>query len=596
MTAPTYEFIKELSAAMQSGRSRSIVLSGNVQDLFFKQEGDSGRYIPLLQLLLQRFTFPDQVDIGGENVKLAVIHLDLNDGIRFLGNCREKVVEAFVQWQVGLNQTNQPNVWNRRREEIEEILEQNLRDARNNTTTAIQILRRFVEASQATNGPKLFIVIEGADLVLPAGNSDLASASFPIIRKLGIIESWFRDPVFTADKHMVVMLSDSVGGIHPRITRLPQVMNIEVASPDRDARLHFVKTFYAEADKPPQTPPEKIADDTAGLSLYSIRQMLTEFVCHGKNLPIPAKAITKQLSVYIRSQLGDGVKFYRADHPLGEARGNRKFKEFAAEELIPSILTRGDDAISVVIACGPIGAGKSYLFDGIAFEVDCPVLELGNIRSQWYGGTDIILEKLERLLWSLTKVIIMMPEADTVLGGVGKDVHETERRLTGKIQSLMSNPGLMQKVTWVLDTARVDQLSPDIRRPGRADMIIPILDPDDTDRRDFVKMILSVLPTFSEADVDALMSHTKGFSAGLFGAIRKRAKRRASCGNLKTVEDLVCLVKDAMTPDIGTTRRRQELQALLNCTSRSLLPEEFQNGDIEGYRKKWLEEIKSLDH
>ena len=64
-------------------------------------------------------------------------------------------------------------------------------------------------------------------------------------------------------------------------------------------------------------------------------------------------------------------------------------------------------------------------------------------------------------------------------GGVGAETHSTERRLTGKIQAMMSDPRLRGRVIWLLMTARIHLLSPDIRRPGRVgDLIIPVLDPE----------------------------------------------------------------------------------------------------------------------
>ena len=84
-------------------------------------------------------------------------------------------------------------------------------------------------------------------------------------------------------------------------------------------------------------------------------------------------------------------------------------------------------------------------------------------------------------------MLIFVDEADTQFGGVGADAHETERRLTGKIQAMMSDPALRGRVVWLLITARIHRLSPDIRRPGRAgDLIIPILDPEGPDRREFI--------------------------------------------------------------------------------------------------------------
>ena len=141
---------------------------------------------------------------------------------------------------------------------------------------------------------------------------------------------------------------------------------------------------------------------------------------------------------------------------------------------------------------GPIGAGKTFIFEAVAAELDMVVLVIKNIRSKYYGETDVIFERLRRVLMALSRVLIFIDEADTQLGGVGADTHATERRLTGKIQSMMSDPLLRGKVVWLLVTARIHLLSPDIRRPGRVgDLIIPVLDPEGKDREAFLDWVVS---------------------------------------------------------------------------------------------------------
>ena len=46
-------------------------------------------------------------------------------------------------------------------------------------------------------------------------------------------------------------------------------------------------------------------------------------------------------------------------------------------------------------------------------------------------------------------------------------------------------------MTWLLMTARIHALSPDIRRPGRVgDLIVPVLDPTGEDRLAFIEWML----------------------------------------------------------------------------------------------------------
>ena len=43
-------------------------------------------------------------------------------------------------------------------------------------------------------------------------------------------------------------------------------------------------------------------------------------------------------------------------------------------------------------SCG----SKTFIIEAVAAEMDMPVLVLKNIRSQWYGQTDVLFERLRR--------------------------------------------------------------------------------------------------------------------------------------------------------------------------------------------------------
>jgi SpoVK/Ycf46/Vps4 family AAA+-type ATPase len=223
-----------------------------------------------------------------------------------------------------------------------------------------------------------------------------------------------------------------------------------------------------------------------------------------------------------------------------------------------------------------------------------PVLVLKNPRSQWFGQTDVIFEQLRRVLLALEKVLIFVDEADTQFGGVGQDTHETERRLTGKIQQMMSDPRLRGRVVWLLMTARIHLLSADLRRPGRVgDLIIPVLDPEGEDRQDFLRWMLKGLSSQppSEIELQRLDELTAGYSAAAFAALRSHLKAKAARGSV-AFQDIEEVVRDYLPPAIEQTRRYQTLQALVNCTRRSLLPDP--NVD-EGVRQGWQAELRKLE-
>ncbi len=167
--------------------------------------------------------------------------------------------------------------------------------------------------------------------------------------------------------------------------------------------------------------------------------------------------------------------------------------------------------------------------------------------------------------------------------------HETERRLTGKIQAMMSDPALRGKVIWLLITARIHLLSPDIRRPGRAgDLIIPILDPEGPDRREFLAWTVKGLFEPDATALERLDELTQGYSAAAFAALRQHLKAKGAAD----LEQVVAIVRDQISPAIGLTRRYQTLQALVNCTRRSLLPDPNVSDQD---REAWELEIRKLE-
>jgi hypothetical protein len=58
------------------------------------------------------------------------------------------------------------------------------------------------------------------------------------------------------------------------------------------------------------------------------------------------------------------------------------------------------------------------------------------------------------------------------------------------------------------------------------------------------------------------------------------------------MEKIVEIVNDHLPPAIGLTRRYQTLQALVNCTRRSLLPNPSASEEERG---RWYQEIKRLE-
>jgi hypothetical protein len=585
-----YPFYVSLAKVINSGQSRSVVLHGNVYDLFW----DGSNYAPLIPFLLNKTTLPNFVQLTYE----------LNGPIRVSEKDREKVRRAWMSWKTGLDADAES--WKNLRESINDKqkevavnhgkhFDQLLLEALGDSSKALEFMRQLCICSRECLKEGLLIFIEAADMLLPAGNGDLASLNDKQLHRIAVVQDWFSDPAFVNGKDSVVLIAESRGLIHPRISKMPQVMSIECQSPVKQNRLHYIEFFQKTVKNIGQG--EHLATMTAGLSIHALRQLLLE-VGHVKGTEPPVvsdESIVAKVEDFIKSQVGeDVVEFKKPAHRLNTVMGNTRLKKFIETELIPRFKHVGVGGLSGCVVAGPIGGGKTYVFEAVATHLNMPVLVLKNLRSQWFGQTDVIFERLRRALEALEKVAIFIDEADTQFGGVGSDTHETERRLTGKVQAMMSDPVLRGRIIWILMTARVHLLSPDIRRPGRAgDLIIPVLDPVGEDRIEFVRWVLKACETDGDhvEFVEKLLP--KDYSAADYAALRSHLK--ATSSNLKralTVKEIEEVFREIIPANIAKNRRYQTLQALLNCTRRSLLPDP---NEVEKQREDWQKELAELE-
>lgn len=583
-----YKFFGQLARMINSGQSRSIVLSGNIYDLYF----DGQQYVPIVPFLTTK------TRVAG----IIQVVYELNGPIRISDEDRSKLRNAWAAWKNGTRPDNLPirevvgdssQIELRRRE-----FDQYIRDAIGNATQALEFLRQLTICSRSVLSENLLILIEGADMLLPAGDGDVSRLNDTQQRRIAIVTDWFGDPAFFTGRDTVCLIAESRSLIHPRVSRLPQVLSVEIPAPDTEVRKHFIqwtenalgKANPASAGTNPELNNDWLAPATAGLSLHALRQLLVGASYSGQQ--VQKQDVFGQVEQFIQAQLGeDVIEFKKPEHSLKQVMGFRKLKEFLNEYFIPRLRLPDDRALPGAAVAGPIGSGKTFIFEAVAAELDMPVMVLKNIRSQWFGQTDVIFERLRRVLEALEKVVIFVDEADTQFGGVGEGAHETERRLTGKIQAMMSDPRLRGRVIWLLMTARIHLLSPDIRRPGRVgDLIIPILDPDGEDRREFIDWMIKPTGLSTPEMVDWLDKEglERDFSSAAYAALRSQLKASPP----KDREALEFVIRDFITPAIGPTRRYQTLQALVNCTRRSLLPDP---SVTDQERAQWEQEIRQLE-
>jgi hypothetical protein len=598
-----HPFRSQVSRILNSGQSNSVVLSGNVHDLFFlpgKTEDENGNYVSLTEYLSAKW--------GGRKDVMPIIY-EPNRQIRFVNpEDKDRMRGAWIKSMTGVDantlaieQLLGVSV-DKKKLSVGQEFDDLMSKAGERPATAISLLRLFCYISNKSKSEDLLhncrviIFIEWADMLVP--EAELSRLSEIDRLRLSIFQDWFSDPAFIHGRDSVLLLTESIGLMNSRLTTLPQIMKVEVPAPDTTARKHFIEWFEmvkVSGLLPVESTKNTLADQTAALNLQTLSQLL-KGALHDK-APITQKDVVARINTYIQSQLGEGtVEFKQPIHSMANVVGCRKQKALWENELHQRLISTSKDAITGIGVAGPIGGGKSFFWEAVAAALGIPVLVLKNIRSQWFGQTDVILEKLYRILISLPKVMILVDEADTVFGGVGPNVHDTERRLTGTIQGWMADPRLRGKVVWLLMSARIHLLSPDMRRPGRLGIIIPMPDPTGEDHDDFVELTLRpvthLIPNREGKEWKKIQDAFKDYSAGAFQLVGSELEALMIRKKDATLDDVLQLIHDQLPADIETTRRYQLIQAYMNTTRRSLLPDP-ENANRDRY--EWTRELRELE-
>ena len=594
-------FLKHAGRILNAGQARTLLLTGNVYDLFRDESSRQPKYVPLLEFLSGQWALDEYI----------LLTYELNGAIRFVRESdADKVKDAWLRWKVGMDANEidiqrmvDPEQLDRRIEKAQVVYDESLRKTLNNPSLALEFLRQAcVAARTEIKGErnlkeKLLVLVESADLIVP--EMEISRLSDAERQRISICHDWFSDPGFLNADDSVVLIAESASLLHHRISRLPQMLNVEAPSPIARERAEFIRWFKSNTSARQQIDhfgtEEELAELTAGLSMHALMQLLKGVRHEQRRLEV-AEVVAK-VEEFIQSQLGaETVEFKKPSHSLDDVVGFSRLKRFLHEELIPRFQMAGPEALPGAAVSGPIGGGKTFVFEAVSAELDMVVLVIKNVRSKWFGETDMIFERLRRVLNALSKVLIFIDEADTQLGGVDAGTHDTERRLTGKIQAMMSDPALRGRVFWLLATARIHLLSPDIRRPGRVgDLIIPVLDPEGDDRKEFIEWMVN--PALGREPNNELLAEldqlTTGYSAAAFASIRSELRAATVLKDrVLSSAEIVRIIQDHLTPTIANSRRFQTLQALLNCTRRSLLP----NPDVtEDERANWAQELRELE-
>jgi SpoVK/Ycf46/Vps4 family AAA+-type ATPase len=461
---------------------------------------------------------------------------------------------------------------------------------------ALQILENYMRL-RLSEGKSLALVIDFAETLAPEG--EMAHLSGEDRFALATLEKWGHDPQFLAGDLSIVLVAENLADMSSRLSRNPYVANIEIPLPDQSERLAYVR-YKLESKKPSavsDVPIEGLAQMTAGLSRIHLDRVLTEAL--ERQVRITPELLKERKREIIQAECHGLLEFIEPAHTLDAVAGHARAKKLLRDAA--SALKKGRIEVLPMgyLISGPVGTGKTFLATCFAGEIGIPCVKFLNFRSQWQGVTEANLEKIFNVLKALWPVAVMIDEADAFLGNrEASGDSGTSNRVFASIASFMGNTEYRGKIIWFLLTCRPDLIPVDLKRQGRAEEHLALFYPQtDQERDELFKVICGkthvevAIPSFAAL----LPDKGKLLSGADIEAMLVRARFRALAEGREKVTgaDIQNVVLDFVPPSYPLEIELQNLVAVQECTSRELLPAQFQTLDRDAITAR-IRELKTL--
>jgi SpoVK/Ycf46/Vps4 family AAA+-type ATPase len=559
------EFAGKIIEKYVSSQSNVFLVYGNTKDIF---PVEPDRYVPLVDFFVEALIKPNR-----ESRPRIVILYDPSMGITFLNPLDKQLVGRKIG---------------------EDRLAALLAAVRKDIVTACAALRELVRTNimvyaEGDSGRKIrkdfAIIIRYGEVVAPASRGDVMLDSDRL--KVITLENWFSDSTFVISSDIVFIIAETLSGLNERIVDLPYCSAIKIDRPTVEERQQYVEYLMLKEHAETTLSAEHMAYSSAGLTLLSLRQIFRQAAFKGD--PITPELIFDKTKEIIEKELEGHIEFpsltYGFEKIIGASRLLKKLRELKT-------CLRGDDPELMpvgILVPGANGVGKTFIYKAFAKECGWVAVVLKNIRGPYVGQTEKNWERIKSVLESMGSVMVLYDEADTEIGGRSAQTHDVDRRLFGNILKMMSDPVNRGRIVWVIITARPDRLEPDIKRSGRAGEHLPVFDNEGDEKQTFLKHVLTQaeidLDTFTPEQHEKFLQLTSPYFPADFDQLLTELKRRRHLEGTLTPDMVLDEVRDFMPSDIARQREYQELLAVLECTSREILPDRYADIPREALQK-----------
>lgn len=567
-TAHYPDWAKELARKYFTKTFAQFILYGNVRDLVpSRSDGGTRTYLPLRDFLTHDLF----------SARDLTIFYDRSAGIHFADKASQQDFNRAVSGYDTIFGTDYAGKLPR------------------DPVRVFQLLENYFRLRLA-DGKRIACVIDYAETIVPMAEASMYSAEDR--SALVFLQKWSHDPLFLERDFTICLLTESLSDLSQQLVQSSYTAEVHVPLPDEDERLDYAAWHVAgdevHFEERSDVEVETLAQNTAGLGYIQLRTILADVLENRTALTF--ESLSEMKKAFIEEEAYGMLEFIETDYTLDMVAGHEEAKKHlrqAAQALRngrPDVLPMG------YLVSGPVGTGKTFMITCFAGEIGIPMVKLKNFRSQWQGVTEGNLEKILGLLEAMTPVAVMIDEADAMLGDRDAQGDSgVSARVFGQIAAFMSTPSHRGRIIFFLVTARPDLMPVDLKRQGRAEEHLALFYPATReDREELLRVMMrrTGIDLPMEEVPEELLSGERTLSGADMEALLTRASFRAASDGSDTVTPAMLQesVDDFIPPNYPMEVELQTLAAVLECTSRALLPAPYRAMD----RKEVVRRVEEL--
>ncbi|MBA4392381.1 MAG: AAA family ATPase [Desulfobacca sp.] len=214
----------------------------------------------------------------------------------------------------------------------------------------------------------------------------------------------------------------------------------------------------------------------------------------------------------------------------------------------PQIFLRlGIEAPKGILLHGPPGTGKTLIARAVAQETQANFYHLNGpeIMQRHYGESEEKLRSIFEKAQSNAPAIIFLDEIDAIAPKREKTEGEVEKRIVAQLLALLDGLESRGQVVVMGATNIPNALDPALRRPGRFDREISVQVPDETGRREILRIHSRNMPLATDVELKEWAKKTHGF----VGADLKALCQEAGIHALRRTMPLIDLNQGQVTTE-----------------------------------------------